>query len=85
MPAAWTPPAAADLKAGKRAALEHWCFLRLLGDGDVLRGYDMHLDRWLAAERLHACLLKTRIESWIPGCVTAAPQLRPSCSGLKVQ
>eukprot|EP00966_Prymnesium_polylepis_P068443 1590057-Prymnesium_polylepis.1 len=39
MPAAWTPPAAADLAAGNCAALERWCFLRLLGEGDVLRGY----------------------------------------------
>ena len=51
MPAAWTPPAAADLAAGNRAALERWCFLRLLGEGDVLRGYDIDLDRRLAAER----------------------------------
>eukprot|EP00966_Prymnesium_polylepis_P036404 844597-Prymnesium_polylepis.1 len=36
MPAAWTSPAAgaADLAAGNRAALERWCFLRLLGEGD---------------------------------------------------
>ena len=51
MPAAWTPPATADLAAGNRAALERWCFLRLLGEGDVLRGYDIDLDRRLAAER----------------------------------
>ena len=51
MPAAWTPPAAADLATGNRAALERWCFLRLLGEGDVLRGYDIDLDRRLAAER----------------------------------
>eukprot|EP00966_Prymnesium_polylepis_P323615 7379780-Prymnesium_polylepis.1 len=53
MPAAWTPPAAADLEAGNRVALRSVGASSVsshLGDGDVLRGYDIDLDHRLAAE-----------------------------------
>ena len=49
MAAAQTEPAAA--RSAERAALERREFCRLLGEGDVLRGLDVLLDREAAAAR----------------------------------
>ena len=51
MAAAQTEPAAA--RSADRAALERYAFCRLLGEGDVLRGLDVLLDREAAAARRH--------------------------------
>ena len=51
MAAVQTEPAAA--RPADRAALERYAFCRLLGEGDVLRGLDILLDREAAAARRH--------------------------------
>ena len=47
MAAAQTEPAAA--RSADRAVLERYAFCQLLGEGDVLRGLDVLLDREAAA------------------------------------
>eukprot|EP00966_Prymnesium_polylepis_P011729 269603-Prymnesium_polylepis.1 len=53
MAAAETEPAAA--RSADRAALERLAFCRLLGEGDVLRGLNVLLDREAAAARAQGC------------------------------